>query len=150
MKTSDFSGEQFHIFNEFRKLYPGIKRGNETEFLAFKQKHKDWKELLPKLSGWLQTQIAQRSKKISNNEWVPQWQNFKTYIYQRSWEIGTEDEEIKTPQKTVFTPEQKHQQILDIRRRQNEQAKLENRDLPFKKEELNEPFKGNATANATA
>ncbi len=45
------------IFNEFRKIYPGIKRGNKTEFENFCKKHKDWKEVLPLLKESILKQI---------------------------------------------------------------------------------------------
>ena len=33
-------------FDEFRKLYQGTKRGNQTEFENFIKKHKDWEEVI--------------------------------------------------------------------------------------------------------
>jgi uncharacterized protein YdaU (DUF1376 family) len=52
-------------FENFRKQYPGTKRGYTTEFENLKKKHKDWKQIIPI---------------------VPEWKNLSTYINNRSWE----------------------------------------------------------------
>jgi len=81
------------LFDEFRKEYPGTKRGNETEFLSFKKKHKDWKEVLPILSEKLRYQIEQRKAMSDAKVFIPQWKNLKTWLNQRCWE-----EEITIPE----------------------------------------------------
>ncbi len=73
-------------FDKARKLYPGIKRGLETEFKYFKDKHKDWKKVFTMLPKAIENQINARSIKVQNNEFVPEWKNFKTWITQRCWE----------------------------------------------------------------
>jgi len=72
------------IFNEVRKLFPGTKRGNNTEFDNF-TKHKNWKEILPLLLPAIEEQIKYRQN-VPDKTFVPEWKNFKTWIYQRCWE----------------------------------------------------------------
>ena len=89
------------IFDLFRKLFPGTKRGNETEFKDF-TKHKDWKEVLPLLLPAVENQIEYRSK-IPSDKFIPEWKHLKTWLHQRCWEdenkkiISSDwiDEEIK-------------------------------------------------------
>lgn len=76
------------VFDEFRKLFQGTKRGNQTEFDNFKKKHKDWKTVLPVLKESILNQIKIRETKIKNNQFVPEWKNLQTWINQRCWEEG--------------------------------------------------------------
>jgi hypothetical protein len=78
-------------FDEFRKLYPGTKRGNQTEFDFFLDKHKDWKKILPLLKPAILSQIKIRTEKEKRGDFVPSWKNLKTWINQKCWE----EEEIK-------------------------------------------------------
>lgn len=76
------------LFDEFRKLYPGKKRGLDTEYGNFTKKHKDWGEVLPTLKASLENQIEERKRndlaipKIFN----PHWKNLATWINGRFWE----------------------------------------------------------------
>jgi hypothetical protein len=74
------------IFDEFRKKYPGTKKGNATEFENFKKKHKDWKEVLPTLSSVIDNQIRAKEIRRQNGAFVPEWKNLQTWINQRCWE----------------------------------------------------------------
>jgi hypothetical protein len=76
-------------FEIFRQSYPGTKRGLDVEFLNLTKKHKDWKEVIPNLSGKLNYQKACRDGKQSAGGFVPEWKNLQTWINQRCW-----DEEI--------------------------------------------------------
>lgn len=69
-------------FEKSRKLYPGTKRGFETEFNNFK-KHKDWKQILPLIYDSIIYQIEIRNKSTG---WMPDWAHFRTWINQRRWE----------------------------------------------------------------
>lgn len=80
------------IFDGFRKLYGGIKKGNETEFKNFQKKHKDWKEVLPQLEPIIKKQIEHRRRKELKKEFVPEWKHLQTWINQRCWE-----EELSLP-----------------------------------------------------
>ena len=77
-------------FENFRKFYPGTKRGLETELSNFKKKHKDWKEVIPLLPGIIEKQIRHKEKLKRLGRFVPEWKNLQTWINQRCWE-----EEIK-------------------------------------------------------
>jgi len=79
-----FSSE-LNQFDEFRILYQGSKRGNETEFKNF-IKHKDWRIQLPELKSCLITQIEQRKKLKESGKFVPEWKMLQTWINQRCWE----------------------------------------------------------------
>lgn len=79
--------EHKNIFNESRKLYPGIKRGNETEFENFKKKHKDWKEVLPLLKPAVENQIKSKEDLKRQGKFVAEWKHLQTWINQRCWEI---------------------------------------------------------------
>ncbi len=72
------------IFENFRKGYPGTKRGLETEFRNF-QKHKDWHLSLPLLLPALLSQIKWRTTQPEGN-FIPNWKNLQTWINNRSWE----------------------------------------------------------------
>jgi len=85
-------------FDEFRKLYPGKKRGLNTEFENFTKKHKDWKAVLPDLKSLLQCQINQRLVQEQAKQFVPLWKNLQTWINQRCWE----EEENAPVQKPVL------------------------------------------------
>lgn len=74
------------IFDEARKIYPGNKRGLDTEFSNFK-KHKDWGKCIILLKEAIDSQIKWREKaKLAGNKFIPEWKNFKTWINQRCWE----------------------------------------------------------------
>lgn len=81
------------IFDAFRKLYPGKKRGNETEFDNFKKKHSDWKAVLPDLKCIIECQIQVRQLAVDEKRrypkagiFVPNWKNLQTWINNRCWE----------------------------------------------------------------
>jgi DNA-binding transcriptional ArsR family regulator len=74
-------------FDQARKLYPGVKRGCDTEFADFKKKYRDWKEVLPLLVPAIENQIQCRADKEESGAWVPNWKNFRTWLNQRCWEI---------------------------------------------------------------
>ena len=77
--------EFLSAFENFRKAYPGKKRGLETEFKNF-QKHKDWKLTIDCLFENLGAQISDRKIRKQRGQFVPQWKNLQTWINQRCWE----------------------------------------------------------------
>lgn len=85
------------VFDSFRKLYPGTKRGNETEFENFVLKQENWQKILPELEALLKTQIEAKALLQEAKEFVPQWKNLKTWINNKGWE-----EEIAEPMKKPF------------------------------------------------
>ena len=76
----------FELFEQARRLYPGDKRGGQTEFDNLKRKHKDYKQIIPALEPAIQLQIINREKMKKAGDFVPPWKHFKTYINNRCWE----------------------------------------------------------------
>lgn len=82
-------------FEIFRKQYPGRKRGLEIEFTDFKNKHKDYKQIVPVMFSLLNNQIKARKNAIGAKVFVPEWKNLKTWLQQRCWEEEPAKIEIK-------------------------------------------------------
>lgn len=93
MKIEDKS-----VFEQARVLYPGHKRGLDTEFEYFTKVHKDYPALLPLLLPAIQKQIQWRAAASLNPKgFVPPWQHFKTWLFNRSWELEVPALEMITP-----------------------------------------------------
>ena len=73
-------------FEEFRKAYPGRKRGHDTEFDAFKRKHKNWKEIIPLLMPALQRLIDFNKASQAAGQWTASFANLSTWLFQARWE----------------------------------------------------------------
>jgi len=85
--NSDVCADLAAQFEAARKLYPGTKRGFDTELDWLRRKHpQEWREIIPALEPAIRLQIANREKAVQQGEFVPNWQHFQTYISQRSWE----------------------------------------------------------------
>lgn len=97
------SDESKILFESFRKKYPGVKRGLETEYKTF-QKHKDWKDALTNLDSAITSQIEIYNRKKSKGEFVPEWPMLATWINQRRWEIVTQPQPTKEPETGEFAP----------------------------------------------
>jgi hypothetical protein len=83
--------KEIAYFETFRKAYPGVKRGLETEFNNFiKKNKKDWVVELPKLYAAVLLEIEDKKKRKFRGEFVPQWKNLQTWINNRCWEIEYE------------------------------------------------------------
>ncbi|MCD7936273.1 MAG: hypothetical protein LUG98_05375, partial [Tannerellaceae bacterium] len=76
-------------FEKFRCAYPGIKRGLDTEFENFRKKHKDYREVLPRLLPLIKERIRWVNSQQSIGIFVPQYPNLRTWINQRRWEEET-------------------------------------------------------------
>jgi len=92
------------IFEEFRKIYPGKKRGLDTEFENFIKKHKDWRQVVPLLKHAAEIEISEREDAERRKTFYPVPANLQTWINQRRWE-QFETESIPTP------PESKWQTV---------------------------------------
>lgn len=95
------------LFDEFRKSYPGSKRGLETEFENFKKKNRSkWKEVIHSLMTALNDQKKHRDLMQRRNEFVPPWPMFQTWINQKRWEIELPPIDDKTNKNKgeVFIP----------------------------------------------
>jgi len=82
--------DKIEVFENFRKTYPGKKRGLDTEFDNFQKKHSDWKRVVEILKPAVEQQITERKKLKSANRFVPEWKHLRTWINQRCWEESTE------------------------------------------------------------
>ena len=74
------------MFEKFRVMYRGTKRGLETEFTNFIKKTKDFDEVLENLAINYAAQIEAKDKARQNGQFVPQEKNLQTYINNRCWE----------------------------------------------------------------
>lgn len=87
--TSTTNKEYMSIFDEVRKYYPGDKRGLETEFTYFCKTHKDWKNVASLLLPAIKAEEDRRFNLERANKFVPSWKHFKTWVYNRCWEVTT-------------------------------------------------------------
>ena len=71
-------------FDDFRKAYPGSKRGLDVEFENFTKKN-DLDSTIPLLMPALEIEIKHKEKLKSMNEFCPQWKNLSTWINQKCW-----------------------------------------------------------------
>lgn len=99
-------------FEKFRKLYPGTKRGTETEFKNLKKKYKDWKTIIPLLIPALENEMNYHKIREIKGEFVPQYRNLSTWINNRCWE-----QEFKNEQYIYENNEQTGMQSVYKRRR---------------------------------
>ena len=100
------------VFDRFRVLYPGSKRGLDIEFDNFKKKNKDWRTVVMDLEELLKLQITKRGAAKAAGAFVPQWKNLSTYINQKCWSM---EENFEVPQQVNITPQQQspHDQTLN-------------------------------------
>ena len=84
-------------FDDFRKQYPGTKRGLQTEFDNFVKKHNDWDKVVLTLGDVLEKINLSRQKKKERGEFVPEWKHLQTWINQRCWEEEAGEEKNIPP-----------------------------------------------------
>lgn len=82
------------IFEEFRVLYKGTKKGLETEYENLKRKHKDYNDIIPLLKNAVLKEIEHKEKLKSKGLFTPEWKHLSTWINNRCWE--QEFQEVKT------------------------------------------------------
>lgn len=73
-------------FEEFRKAYPGRKRGHDTELAAFKRKYKNWTEIVPLLMPALQRLIEYNNTASAAGKWTASYANLSTWLFHARWE----------------------------------------------------------------
>lgn len=73
-------------FEDFRKAYPGRKRGHDTELDAFKRKYKNWAEIVPLLMPALQRLIEFNKAASAAGQWTASFANLSTWLFQARWE----------------------------------------------------------------
>ena len=98
-------------FEVFRKSYPGRKRGHDTEFDAFKRKHKNWTKIVPLLMPALQRLIEYNKAAEAAGQWKPNYANLSTWLYQARWE--EELPEITSKQPKQQSKEQPKTTVCD-------------------------------------
>ncbi len=98
-------------FEVFRKAYPGRKRGHDTEFDAFKSKHKNWTKIVPLLMPALQRLIEYNKAAEAAGQWKPNYANLSTWLFQSRWE--EELPEIVSTQQKQQCEEQPQQPVCD-------------------------------------
>lgn len=98
-------------FEVFRKAYPGRKRGHDTEFDAFKRKHKNWTKIVPLLMPALQCLIEYNKAAEAAGQWTANYANLSTWLFQARWE--EELPEIITTQQKQQCEEQSQQPVCD-------------------------------------
>lgn len=84
-------------FEEFRRRYPGEKRGLTTEFEYFQKKHKDWIDITPTLLPALVSQIQQKEGLSKQGKFVPEWKHLKSWIYNKYWELEISSSDQEEP-----------------------------------------------------
>lgn len=104
------------IFEDFRRVYLGTKRGCKVEFENFKKKHKDWKEVLPKLKPSYERQVE--AKKSQRGSIDPRYEkHLQTYINQRCWEEEiTYGSNTSTTNHTVSATDKARQRAIETLR----------------------------------
>lgn len=86
-RGADISPELFEQFKEARMMYPGTKRGAETELGNLRKKYpKDWRGIIPAFWQAIGLQIDRRKELKKKGEFVPPWKHLKTYINNACWE----------------------------------------------------------------
>lgn len=73
-------------FEQARKAYPGVKRGHEVEVANFIKKHKDYMIVVDFLLPAIKKAMEYEQFCLKSGKFCAPWQNFQTWINQRSWE----------------------------------------------------------------
>lgn len=117
-KTKKVFNEFEQQFEDFRKHYPGIKRGFQQEFDNFKKKHPNWKDLLPLLIPAVDRLIAYTEHRRARGEWVAEYPHLQTWLNQSRWEV--EFPNINEQQQTTNNDYHKSSAEIEYERRQAE------------------------------
>ena len=112
-KRNEKLEEILDTFSKALKIYPGVKRGDGTEFDYLRKKHKNWQDIIPLLKPAIERQIAWR--KNAAGEFRPPWKNFKTWIFNSCWEEteGTAIDEKEASQTHRRIEEQERKEVRD-------------------------------------
>ncbi|NQV32550.1 MAG: helix-turn-helix domain-containing protein [Phycisphaeraceae bacterium] len=99
-------------FDQAHKLYPGEKRGRDTEFDDFTQKHSDWRDVLPLLKPAIDVQVQHREAETAAGRWTPNRKHFKTWLSKRCWEVELETQtDSENPLSTQPATDDKIEQL---------------------------------------
>lgn len=83
--------EEKNMFEEFRKKYPGNKRGLKTELDLLVKKHKDWRDIIPVLNKAIDVENRKRQEAKDSDSFYPNPKNLQTYINNRAWEAFADE-----------------------------------------------------------
>lgn len=83
--------EEKNMFEEFRKKYPGNKRGLKTELDLLVKKHKDWRDIIPVLNKAIDVENRKRKEAKDSDSFYPSPKNLQTYINNRAWEAFADE-----------------------------------------------------------
>lgn len=83
--------EEKNMFEEFRKKYPGNKRGLKTELDLLVKKHKDWRDIIPILNKAIDVENRKRKEAKDSDSFYPSPKNLQTYINNRAWEAFADE-----------------------------------------------------------
>lgn len=83
--------EEKNMFEEFRKKYPGNKRGLKTELDLLVKKHKDWRDIIPILNKAIDVENRKRKEAKDSDSFYPSPKNLQTYINNRAWEVFADE-----------------------------------------------------------
>lgn len=83
--------EEKNMFEEFRKKYPGDKRGLKTELDLLVKKHKDWRDIIPVLNKAIDVENRKRKEAKDSDSFYPNPKNLQTYINNRAWEVFADE-----------------------------------------------------------
>lgn len=83
--------EEKNMFEEFRKKYPGNKRGLKTELDLLVKKHKDWRDIIPVLNKAIDVENRKRKEVKDSDSFYPNPKNLQTYINNRAWEAFADE-----------------------------------------------------------
>jgi hypothetical protein len=93
-------------FEEFRKMYKAIPepsarvRGLDTEWTAFKKKHKDYHKVVGLLRIALRKQLSHKEAAKKKGEFFPFMKNMSTWLSQRDWESWMDAPEVERKKMT--------------------------------------------------
>lgn len=93
--------EIYGIFEDFRKRYPGTKRGVQIELDNFLKKNPP--EAVHLLLIGLEREIQDKDRRTKAGDFCPSWKNLSTWINQKCWdqefsEIPTNGHEFEIPE----------------------------------------------------
>jgi len=86
VKKSKEENIEKEVFDIARKIFPGTKRGVDTEWENFKKKNKDYAQIVGKLKLAIEKEITHKRHLKKNNLFCAEWKNFQTWINNKCWE----------------------------------------------------------------
>lgn len=105
-------------FEDFRKKYPGSKRGFKVEFDNFKKKHpRDWRQIVPLLLPALDRLIEWHRGRRAAGQFAPEFKNLSTWLNNECWteELPPVEQPLKQtqngPRTTPVSPDERHEEF---------------------------------------